>query len=145
MTRESDLREYLAARDTPCPGCTYNLRGLAGHACPECGRSITLEELSRPRTIQLGPRFKAGFFVDCFVTLVMAAAFAGRQEGFEFLMAAGVSVCLSWGFTSLFLIAALLRMDRHDVDVVSGELTFAMWVPLVLKTTCLGALIFGGV
>lgn len=33
---------YLASRDAPCPGCGYNLRGLTGSACPECGKPLEL-------------------------------------------------------------------------------------------------------
>lgn len=28
-----------------CPGCRYNLKGLAERRCPECGRRFTLDEL----------------------------------------------------------------------------------------------------
>lgn len=41
----TELRDFLADRDAPCPSCTYNLRGLSGPACPECGRALVLEEL----------------------------------------------------------------------------------------------------
>jgi hypothetical protein len=30
-----------------CPGCEYNLTGLAGNRCPECGRSFNLKALKR--------------------------------------------------------------------------------------------------
>ncbi len=37
-TDDADLvRHYLAGRDLPCPRCGYNLRGLGGDGCPECG------------------------------------------------------------------------------------------------------------
>jgi hypothetical protein len=36
------LREFLAGRDVPCPGCTYNLRDLTGDRCPECGQELVL-------------------------------------------------------------------------------------------------------
>lgn len=36
------LRDYLAHRDVPCPGCGYNLRGLGGAACPECNQTLEL-------------------------------------------------------------------------------------------------------
>jgi hypothetical protein len=36
------LRNYLAERDEPCPGCGYNLRGLTGGRCPECNQDLCL-------------------------------------------------------------------------------------------------------
>lgn len=39
------LERYLADRDLPCPKCKYNLRGMNGEICPECGVSIQLETL----------------------------------------------------------------------------------------------------
>ena len=48
---DSDLRRrYLAERDVPCPGCGYNLRGLAAGACPECNQDLELGiKLASPR------------------------------------------------------------------------------------------------
>jgi hypothetical protein len=34
------LRDNLADRDSPCPGCGYSLRGLTGDTCPECGKGV---------------------------------------------------------------------------------------------------------
>jgi hypothetical protein len=39
------IRRYMAERDLPCPGCKYNLRGIATDACPECGRQLRYAEL----------------------------------------------------------------------------------------------------
>lgn len=36
------VREYLADRDSPCPTCGYNLRGLDSDKCPECGEPAAL-------------------------------------------------------------------------------------------------------
>lgn len=33
------LKQSVADQDVLCPGCNYNLRGLAGERCPECGES----------------------------------------------------------------------------------------------------------
>ena len=33
---------FLARRDVGCPGCGYNLRGLRGASCPECGEVVEL-------------------------------------------------------------------------------------------------------
>ncbi len=36
------LRQHLADRDLPCPGCGYNLRGLPDPVCPECRQELHL-------------------------------------------------------------------------------------------------------
>ena len=37
-------------KEIPCPGCCYNLAGLAGLVCPECGRVFTMADVGgRPR------------------------------------------------------------------------------------------------
>lgn len=36
------LRAYLSDRDEACPSCRYNLRGLDGRHCPECGQTLML-------------------------------------------------------------------------------------------------------
>ncbi|MEM9662323.1 MAG: hypothetical protein AAF937_08435 [Planctomycetota bacterium] len=38
------LKAYLVDRDVPCPGCGYNLRGVAEPVCPECGTLVDIEE-----------------------------------------------------------------------------------------------------
>ncbi|MBY0263560.1 MAG: hypothetical protein K2Q20_14535 [Phycisphaerales bacterium] len=40
-----ELREYLADHDVSCVKCGYNLRGLRGDACPECGGPVVGAEL----------------------------------------------------------------------------------------------------
>ncbi len=39
------LARYLADRDLPCLNCQYNLRGLRGESCPECGQPLALDKL----------------------------------------------------------------------------------------------------
>lgn len=44
------LRAHLAGHDEPCPMCEYNLRGLTGTVCPECGEALRLRvSLSEPK------------------------------------------------------------------------------------------------
>jgi hypothetical protein len=40
FTREL-VKTYGVDRDLPCPRCRYNLRGLAGDRCPECGANVS--------------------------------------------------------------------------------------------------------
>jgi hypothetical protein len=37
------LRAFLGVRDVACPSCAYNLRGLSGATCPECGEALRLQ------------------------------------------------------------------------------------------------------
>ncbi len=41
-TEDHALRIYLSDRDSPCPGCGYNLRGLTSRYCPECHTPLRL-------------------------------------------------------------------------------------------------------
>jgi hypothetical protein len=43
--RLGSVEELLKTRDFKCPGCTYNLRGVASSNCPECGRPIEVAEV----------------------------------------------------------------------------------------------------
>ena len=45
LSHAERLERYLADRDCACPRCRYNLRGLRGEACPECGQPLRLEAL----------------------------------------------------------------------------------------------------
>jgi hypothetical protein len=68
-TDSAFLRAYLAGRDAPCPNCDYNLRGLTGDRCPECGLELVLRvSLSEP---------KLGAFLTGLVGLSAGAGFSG--------------------------------------------------------------------
>lgn len=42
---EARWRQFVRGRDVECPGCGYNLRGLDGRTCPECGGRLDPCEL----------------------------------------------------------------------------------------------------
>jgi len=48
------LDRLLAERDVGCPRCGYNLRGNRSAVCPECGATITIDNLiNRPPRVDL--------------------------------------------------------------------------------------------
>lgn len=86
-SQEADIISRLAGRDTPCPGCGYNLRDLPTAMCPECGRTVTVADLAQP-----------GETRNVAATRVFALAFvffggpaAVLTFGFEVFYAAGVA------------------------------------------------------
>ena len=48
MPDADQLKAYLAERDAPCPGCGYNLRGVAEPVCPECGIPLDVQAIKPP-------------------------------------------------------------------------------------------------
>jgi len=62
------LKSYLAERDVPCPGCGYNLRGLAEEKCPECGLAIELGVC--------GSTTNLGWLLTTIIVLAMEAGLA---------------------------------------------------------------------
>ena len=68
--QETDLlRTLVAARDLPCPVCSYNLRGLARPVCPECSAPLHLRVGSD--NLRLGPWLLA------VIALALALGFDG--------------------------------------------------------------------
>ncbi|MFW6059116.1 MAG: vitamin K epoxide reductase family protein [Phycisphaeraceae bacterium] len=42
----TELERFLRRRDTPCPGCGYNLRDLVIEHCPHCNEPVSVELLT---------------------------------------------------------------------------------------------------
>lgn len=78
------LRAYLASRDCPCPGCGYNLRGLATSRCPECSQhlrlSVALFEpgLGRFLAVLLPPAIVGGAFTMGLMVVLISSLSNGR-------------------------------------------------------------------
>lgn len=62
---ERALVAWLAGHDEPCPVCSFNLRGVPGARCPECGSGLSLAVASV--NTRLGPWILA--LVSCAMAL----------------------------------------------------------------------------
>jgi hypothetical protein len=101
-TQDSQLRQYLAQTDAPCPSCDYNLRGLTGEHCPECNQRLVLRVgLAEPRqrafiAALLGLATGAGFnglLLAYFVFMVLVERRNATGAG-RFFLTTGVSMLI---------------------------------------------------
>lgn len=120
-----DLLLFLADHDSPCPGCTYNLRGQTRDRCPECGITISLKALKATRRnapfvvglvgIVLGFLTNSVLSV---VIIVLFAPFVKETAGaglylFLTLLGVAVDVCVLVLWVRLQPRVARLRRSRH--------------------------------
>jgi hypothetical protein len=140
----SQVRAFLAERDTPCPACGYNLRGLAGTKCPECGRMLLLKELMGPTRGRLGRWFWGGIAIDAGLIVWMSLGLARTMPAADAAKRVVLGIALSAALTSIFMLLVYFRRDRVDPETLASEMAWAIWVPLMIKLTCLGGMLFGG-
>lgn len=132
---DQDLAGFLAERDVACADCSHNLRGVDGAACPECGRSLCLDDVREwveaPETFgtvfrKLGP---AGWVAIIAATMPVAGGFvllgslgvvAPWLRGHEF---AGVAL-----YSSAFVVLAGFALLPTYAQAVLGGWAFGFWV-----------------
>ncbi len=112
------LLEFIHDRDTECPLCRYNLRGLTVPRCPECGKAIKLSVgLAEPFLIAWVAAFSASAPSAgvglLFLTLVIRTGFP-RNEPILFL------VSFYWFLAMIPVSIALLIWRRKFLRLESG-------------------------
>ena len=95
---DARLRDHLAGHDELCPMCEYNLRGLTGTVCPECGEALRLRvSLSEPKMAAylcglIGLSVGVGFSVIILMFGVVGTLLYGSGGGFfDWMLVALVS------------------------------------------------------
>ncbi len=97
------LVAFLTDRDLPCPRCGYNLRGLTGDVCPECGNALAAMRLAVPQIPWLRRR-NMGRFIAYWET-VLFVMFRQRELCYE--MARDVSYTDAQRFRLVTLLHAV--------------------------------------
>jgi hypothetical protein len=113
---EQLLINFLAERDTPCPHCGYNLRGLQQAACPECNQAIVLKlgdaehKLAAMIVALLFLGFGVG--VDTLVLVVVSLDLLGGAK-FDSVSVRGLVTAALGLAVECAVLLALLRLRRQ--------------------------------
>lgn len=98
------LVAFLARNDAPCPACGYNLRGLTGDVCPECGQPFELR-IGTPTLptlefmVFLAPMVIAALFALALVVLLFAqppSSPTGPKMFHVFIASGGIQSVLAY-------------------------------------------------
>jgi hypothetical protein len=129
-TPDPYLVNHLAQQDIPCPGCGYNLRGLTGECCPECGQALVLRVgLAEPKMgsflaalIALTTGLGFNFFV--LMWAIWVAYFRGFPPGRQVYILLAVSLVVLGGASVLLIRRRRWLRERSLVGrvavIVSG-------------------------
>ncbi len=100
------LAAWLQHHEECCPVCAYQLRGLTGLSCPECGASLTLgviaPEVTHGGWILAMVAYALGLGFDGVVALITLVGLVASRPGFagpwvlngSFMMAAAILAAL---------------------------------------------------
>ncbi len=116
------VREYVRDRDVACPGCGYNVRGLEGDACPECGRGLRVEIRAQGRT--------AGWWFGLFGLCGASGVMAVVVVTIAIMVTTG-----TWDEEPLAFVAAMLAIG----GLASSALALSRWLTDVRRGAWAGA------
>lgn len=127
----SELTAYLADRDVACPGCGYNLCGLLGTTCPECGRELEMQEFERPRPRTMSYRVSLIVTtVGLAIWVTNLAVFADTPEELKPTLALGLVACVT--AVCAACVPGDLRLQRHETRTGVRLLTIIVQVVFVV-------------
>ena len=134
VAESNDLQSFLSDRAEPCPWCGYNLRGLTGPVCPECGVGLRMGIVAdRKRWPWMRTATNPALFIGAAI-MVGVAAMGWRGAG---------AVLVVWGAAIVWMRvrAWALRYYRAPVEA-RGDLLWRAWVIVVVAAGWLIGTIF---
>ena len=146
---EQLLCAYLADRDVACPRCGYNVRGLTGDTCPECGSQLMLTlNAAMPKQASMfagliGLAGALGYAAISLLNLGIQALLPGPPIIFSLVLSAGVSLVLAGVAIGLWFHAWWLIARQHAMLQwlsAIGCWMFALLMPMVVRTALLALL-----
>lgn len=143
----SHLAAFLADQDVPCPGCGYNLRGLAASRCPECNQELALRVglaethsglwLTGLVGLASGAGFSGLFLV--FMVIIISSQ-AGPTGGLGLFLLATVPSLALEGLLLLLWVRFGARLRRQPAPV-RGWLAAGCWVLTLINVIVFSKLI----
>jgi hypothetical protein len=134
------LTSYLRDRDTACPGCGYNLRGLTKDVCPECQQQLTLRVgLTEPKfklwlTAMIGASCGAGFNVLLFTYfLIIIATDEDYPPDYWTLAAPLVGIPALFFLCLLWALLAFGRGIRRASVRARVHIVLVVWILVVVN------------
>lgn len=132
------LRSFLAARDAPCPGCGYSLRGLQSAVCPECGIALSVRLFERAGRLPLPAHLHVALVLQILASIGAANPFLRGRDKF------GGSCCLAFallvltiGWYGLWSVGSA-RARLHPGEAWKlGVLGFGLWLMFVASASLL--------
>ncbi len=135
------LASYLAARDAHCPACRYNLRGLSGDACPECGRPLRLTLEARERGIPHRLFLLLAFgWVLAAGTMNTVRAVGALREEYRWASRGVISITPSAGGPQFRIPTAPAAMPVSLFDLSATAWSRAIWSILLVVGAVAGLL-----
>ena len=134
----STLTAFLADRDVPCPGCGYNLRGLVGARCTECG--IPLDSTALIRSLADDPRRAKAtlWFRNSGARFALVAGpvwintlLIGIQDGWWPVLALAAVVLSAAALWSMNRYWALASPSERSLPITNRLYTASLWARFV--------------
>lgn len=143
ITNADQVRAYLALADAACPRCRYPLHGLRNPTCPECGTTLTVMDLARPRglaalrafftTPNHTPRtLRILAAINILLALAIMASSVMNHGHLPLLSWLAPGVLGAFAF-SIQYIAVFARYDSTRFDPIEGWAEFIATVLLVIQ------------
>jgi hypothetical protein len=146
MDRLSDVETYCFARHPSCPECGFDLFGIRGERCTECGVALEVGLLRRLQRTERGLVLLSitGALIVHFCNMVLWAyllRFSGGQRAIATTMVTSMAVS---GIGFITALCVLVKFFRNRIKCSSMEWDRARSGAIVCLVISLGSMVING-